>query len=117
MLPDANDVPQGHAVHKIAEVVSKTSAHALVVFADSKKQCQYFASPHLQTEFPKPAAATLLAAGTAIPGQSNGQVPLYASTQHVPMCLRKKNEPLSGQPAHSGLGELQSRWQQPLSHS
>ena len=45
-------------MQKTAELVSKTSAHALVVFADSKNQCQYFASPHLQTVFLKPAAAS-----------------------------------------------------------
>ena len=45
-------------LQKTAELVSKTSAHALVVFADSKNQCQYFASPHLQTVFLKPAAAS-----------------------------------------------------------
>ena len=36
VLPDADDVPQNHDVHKTAELVSKTSAHALVDFAESK---------------------------------------------------------------------------------
>ncbi len=57
-LPEGFDPACFRLLHKTAELVSKTSAHALVVFADSKKQCQYFASPHLQTLFLKPAAAT-----------------------------------------------------------
>ncbi len=57
-LPDSFDLACFRLLHKTAELVSKTSAHALVVFSDSKNQCQYFASPHLQTVFLKPAAAT-----------------------------------------------------------
>ncbi len=56
-LPIGFDPACLRPLQKTAELVSKTSAHALVVFADSKNRCQYFASPHLQTVFLKPAAA------------------------------------------------------------
>ncbi len=43
-LPDGFDPASFRLLHKTAEPVSKTAAPALVVFVDSKKKYQCFAS-------------------------------------------------------------------------
>ncbi len=87
--PDGFDPACFRLLNKTAELVSKTSLTSLNVFADSKTQCHYFASPHLQTGISEASSCNCVppAAGTAIPSQSTSQVRFHPFTPAGSTCL------------------------------
>jgi len=64
--PDGFDSACFRLLNKTAELVSKTSSTSLTVFADSKTQCHYFASPHLQTGISEASSCTFLPPAASI---------------------------------------------------